>query len=149
MLPLLSYSAGGTPEVEAVLLLHWQTLTAPISLVLLIALFVIQYLKPAPLYRALLVLLAGLGIVISILSVEIGHVGFEYQIIWQSESLLYHFPNGPSKTVRFFRTPNDPSKTMHLIITGTVLLMGAALVILSVVSVWKILARRVAASNTP
>jgi hypothetical protein len=120
LVPLPSFSVGGIPEIEAILLIDWQTLTVPIYFILLVALIVTWWLKPAPLCRAFLVLLAGLAIVITVIATEIGQRSFPYQILWKAESV-------------YQRDPSAPSQTLHLAIAVTILLLGSSLVALGAV----------------
>jgi hypothetical protein len=82
---------GETPKLEGVLFLNWQFVAAPAFLVLLLLLVATQPLMPAPLWRAILVTLVGLGIVTTTIVIEATH-WLPWSWIWQSKSIDHPFP---------------------------------------------------------
>jgi hypothetical protein len=130
-----------SPKLDAVVLLDWQPITAPICLSLLLILIVSQFLRPSLLWRPILVTLTGLGIMIAVVVTETNPRGYPYQVIWQSQEALQ--PIWQSQ-----RAYHQPSKTSHYTIVATLVLLGLVLTILGMIGIYRTKVRGTTAKST-
>lgn len=115
---------GEIPKLEAVLLLDWQFVSAPVFLVLLLILVATQPLKPPPLWRAILVTLGGLVVITVTVIVEVTQ-WLPWTGVWRSKSISHGF-----------------SPALHYPLTVAALLSGLALSILGSLAVRAVLMHR-------
>jgi hypothetical protein len=114
---------GETPKLEAVVFYNWQFVSAPAFLVVLLLFMATQPLIPAPLWRAILVTLVGLGIV-TVTTVIEATQWVPWTPVWRSRSI-----------------DGVPSPALHLTLAATVLLTGLALSVLGALGVRTVLRR--------
>jgi membrane-associated protease RseP (regulator of RpoE activity) len=116
--------AGETPKLEGMLFFDWQFASAPSFLVLLLLLVATQPLMPPPLWRAIIVTLAGLAIVTVTIVIEATQ-RVPWSWVWQSKP-IDHWPSG----------------TLHITLALTVLLTSLALSLLGAMGIRAFLLRR-------
>ena len=100
---------GEAPRLEGVLFFDWQFASAPAFLILLLLLVATQPLQPAPLWRTIIVTIAGLGILIVTIAIEVTQRN-PWSWVWQSKSI-----------------DRIPSPALHLTLAAVVSLSGLAL----------------------
>src|SRR5262249_22487309 len=110
--------------LSAVLILDWQFISAPVFLVFFLLLVATQPLSPPPLWRAILVTLAGLAAAAAPVVIELTHF-VPWTIVWRSGAAT----NGPPPGLRY---------ALGLAAS----LSGLALAVLGALSVRAALARR-------
>lgn len=76
------HSLGEKPAFEAVLVLDWQFITAPVFFILLLVSIATQPLDPPPLWRTILNLICGLAVLASVIIIE-AFVWLPWQSIWR------------------------------------------------------------------
>jgi PDZ domain len=81
---------GEKPELEAVLFLDWQFISAPVFLLLLLLLIATQPLKP-PLWRSIVVVIAGLIVLAVIVAIECTQF-VPWTPIWRLRSISHSPP---------------------------------------------------------
>jgi hypothetical protein len=114
---------GETPKLEGVLFFDWQFVSAPAFLILLLLLVATQPLMPAPLWRAIIVTLVGLGIV-TVTTVIEATQRIPWSWVWQSKSI-----------------DRIPPPALHLTLAAIVLLTGLALSLLGALGIRAFLLR--------
>ena len=114
---------GESPELEAVLYLDWQIISAPIFLLLLLLLIATQPLKP-PLWRSIVVVVAGLAVLTVTVAIE----------------CTRYAPWTP--VCRLRSISHSPSRTAHYSLAIVMLLAGLALAFLGAFAVRSDLMRR-------
>jgi hypothetical protein len=115
---------GETPKLEGVLFFDWQFVSAPACLVLLLLLVATQPLMPAPLWRAIIVILVGLAIVTATMVIEATQ-SLPWSWVWESKPI-----------------DHSPSPALHFTLAVMVLLAGLALSLLGALAVRAFLLRR-------
>jgi hypothetical protein len=115
---------GETPKLEGVLFFDWQFVSAPAFLVLLLLLIATQPLMPAPLWRAIIVVLIGLTIMIATIVIEATR-RIPWSWVWESKPI-----------------DHSPPQPLHFTLAAAVLLMGLALSFLGALRVRACLIRR-------
>ncbi len=115
---------GENPKLEAVLVLDWQFISAPVFLALLLVLIATQPLDPPPLWRACVVLLGGLVVITATVIVEATQ-GIPWSAIWRSKAISH-----------------GVSPAGHYPLTGAALVLGLSLSILGALAVRAVLLHR-------
>ncbi len=121
---------GEIPRLEAVLVLDWQFISAPVFLALLLVLIATQPLNPAPLWRAGVVLLGGLVVITATVIVEATQ-GIPWTAIWRSKAISH-----------------GVSPAWHYPLTGAALVLGLSLSILGALAVRAVLLLRTLESGS-
>jgi hypothetical protein len=114
---------GESPELEAVLYLDWQFISAPVFLVLLLLLIATQPLKP-PLWRSIVVVVAGLTVLTVTVAIECTRYA-PWTPVWRLRSMSH-----------------SPSRVAHYSLAIAMMLAGLALSFLGTFAVRADLIRR-------
>jgi PDZ domain len=114
---------GESPELEAVLYLDWQFISAPVSLVVLLLLIATQPLKP-PLWRSIVVVVAGLTVLTVTVAIECTQYA-PWTPVWRVRSMSH-----------------SPSRIAHYSLAIVMMLAGLALAFLGTFGVRADLIRR-------
>jgi PDZ domain len=116
-------SEGERPELEGVLYLDWQFVSAPVFLVVLLLLIATQPLKP-PLWRAIVVIITGLAVLTVTVAIECTQFA-PWTPVWRVRSMSH-----------------SPSRLLHYSLAIVILLAGLTLAFLGTFGVRAVLARR-------
>jgi hypothetical protein len=100
---------GEQRTFEGVVVFDWQFVSTPICLALVILLIATQPLAPVPIWRAIVVIVAGLGIVVPVVLVDLLN-WIPWTILWRTKAIS-----------------NSPPALAHFAATITILTVGLVL----------------------